>query len=405
MSKSKTVGRASRLIGSTFSAIKTRFRSHPVTATGDSRALTAEHTTTVIGTKDPAIKLATTAGEGTDTDTPTLLAVQTKTTETEGIQGPSSVTKVGKKKDGVKENASQGGSGAEITKDTDEKTLTALLPFPRKYVLVKVESEAHANAVLRDVVGGKVGFDTEFTERTPTREEKMIDQRLPKASALRKAAVLGWQIVELDSNDVFPVAWSNIGLRLIQIARDDTVWVLDMWKIRAVPVELVRILTAIDIQKTGAGLTKDIMVIWDDVRVEMKNLVDVGMMAKLLLSEKYPKMAYGNLALKTCVEDILGFELSKELTTSDWKAKELTDAQIEYAGLDAIACIRLYEVLIDALDRKGVEIGQDIPAAWYTFNSKSGEPTRTKLGWDGFEVTWRTSDCTWYGQGKFIGYP
>ncbi|KAJ6501284.1 hypothetical protein DFH09DRAFT_1375839, partial [Mycena vulgaris] len=48
----------------------------------------------------------------------------------------------------------------------------------------------------------------------------------------------------------------------------------------------------------------------------------------------------------------------------------------------------------DALDRKSVEIGQDIPAAWYTFNSKSGEPTRTKLGWDGSEVTWRTSDCT-----------
>ncbi|KAJ6538804.1 hypothetical protein DFH09DRAFT_1283188 [Mycena vulgaris] len=107
------------------------------------------------------------------------------------------------------------------------------------------------------------------------------------------------------------------------------------------------------------------MVIWDDVRIEMKNLVDIGMMGKLLLSEKYPKRAYGNLALKTCVEEILRFELSTELTTSDWKAKKLTDAQIEYA-----------------LDRKSVEIGQDIPAAWYTFNSKSGEPMRTKLGWD-----------------------
>ncbi|KAJ6579166.1 hypothetical protein DFH09DRAFT_1077460 [Mycena vulgaris] len=95
-----------------------------------------------------------------------------------------------------------------------------------------------------------------------------------------------------------------------------------------------------------------------------------------------------------CVEEILGFELSKELPTSDWKAKKLTDAQIEYAGLDGITCIRLYEVLMDTLDRKSVEIGQDIPAAWYMFNNKFkfGEPTRTKLGWDESEVTWRTSD-------------
>ncbi|KAJ6598400.1 hypothetical protein DFH09DRAFT_1071413 [Mycena vulgaris] len=108
----------------------------------------------------------------------------------------------------------------------------------------------------------------------------------------------------------------------------------------------------------GVGLTKDIMVIWDDV--------------------------HGNLALKTCVEEILGFELSKELPTSDWKAKKLTDAQIEYTGLDGITCIRLYEVLMDMLSRKSVEIGQDIPAAWYMFNNKFkfGEPTRIKLGWD-----------------------
>ncbi|KAJ6592300.1 hypothetical protein DFH09DRAFT_1073359 [Mycena vulgaris] len=101
------------------------------------------------------------------------------------------------------------------------------------------------------------------------------------------------------------------------------------------------------------------MVIWDDV--------------------------HGNLALKTCVEEILGFELSKELPSSDWKAKKLTDAQIRM----------LYEVLMDMLDRKGVEIGQDIPAAWYMFNNKFkfGEPTRTvNQTWMGSEVTWRTSD-------------
>ncbi|KAJ7466101.1 ribonuclease H-like domain-containing protein [Mycena latifolia] len=88
----------------------------------------------------------------------------------------------------------------------------------------------------------------------------------------------------------------------------------------------------------------------------MCNLVDVGMMARLLLAERYPKGSYGNLALKTCAQDVLGFELSKDLSVSDWAADKLEDEQLEYAGLDAIASLRLYEVLEDALMRRRIEI-------------------------------------------------
>jgi hypothetical protein len=134
--------------------------------------------------------------------------------------------------------------------------------------------------------------------------------------------MVGWQIVEFRTKSPFPVAWDNIGLRLIQIAHGKVVWVLDMWKIKgklnnneakqanaphiAFPVELLRIFHAVDIPKAGVGVTKDLTIIWDDLRTEMKTLVDVGMMAKLLLAEKYPKTSYGNLSLKTSVEEVLG---------------------------------------------------------------------------------------------------
>jgi hypothetical protein len=74
----------------------------------------------------------------------------------------------------------------------------------------------------------------------------------------------------------------------------------------AFPRELIRILGSADIPKVGVGIIRDILVIRDDLRFEMKNLVDAGMMAKLLLAEKYPKLAYGNLSLKTSVEERTG---------------------------------------------------------------------------------------------------
>ncbi|KAJ7461245.1 ribonuclease H-like domain-containing protein [Mycena latifolia] len=227
--------------------------------------------------------------------------------------------------------------------------------FRDKYAPVKIKTEQHANTILRDIRDGDVGFDTESTDRRPTREERSIVAGFGKGTAARRAALLGWQIVELSLFQIFPVAWDHIGLRLLQIARGNDMWVLDMWKIRgedsfevktkrtkngeAFPAELRRILLSPDIRKIGVGLSNDILVIWDDLRIDMRNLTDAGLMAKLVLAEKYSKTAYGNLSLKSSVEDVLGYELSKELSNSDWSAKDLTDDQIKYAGIDAIAAL------------------------------------------------------------------
>jgi ribonuclease D len=83
------------------------------------------------------------------------------------------------------------------------------------------------------------------------------------------------------------------------------------------------------VPKAGVGILKDISVVWDDMRMEMRNLADAGMMARLLLAEKYPKQAYSNLSLKTSVEEILGFSIEKDLAQSDWSAIQLTKEQIE----------------------------------------------------------------------------
>ncbi|KAJ7156486.1 ribonuclease H-like domain-containing protein [Mycena crocata] len=275
---------------------------------------------------------------------------------------------------------------AKYAKDTAPGGIESELPdFPSDFTVIYITTEHQANDALKYITDGTVGFDTEFTDRRPTREEKLIIDAIP-ASAIRKYALAGWQLVELSNHPTFPIAWDNIGLRLVQIYRDGDAW-------------------SSDIKKSGAGLIKDIAIIWDDIRMEMKNLVDAGMMARLYLAEKYPKVAYANLALQSCVEEILGYKFPKELASSNWAKDELSPEQITYAAQDAVACYRLHTLLEPLLAQKSIDVDTAIPSAWYTFNTRYGEPTRIKRGADGNEVIWKQSDCTWYGGGRFIGYP
>jgi hypothetical protein len=94
-----------------------------------------------------------------------------------------------------------------------------------------ITTEYQANHALCGITDGEIGFDTEFTERRPTREEHAILKNIPPGTN-KRLALLGWQIVVVTLYQILPVAWDNIGLRLIQIARGNVVWVLDMWKIR-----------------------------------------------------------------------------------------------------------------------------------------------------------------------------
>ncbi|KAJ7622778.1 ribonuclease H-like domain-containing protein [Mycena polygramma] len=281
----------------------------------------------------------------------------------------------------------------------------ALPAFTYTQTILYITTERQANEALRGIVSGRVRFDTEYTTRRPTVEEQHIIDAFPAGGALKKHAILGWQVVEMKMRSPFRVAWNNIGLRLVQIATDKEAFVLDMWKIRVFPFELEHILKSPDIKKVGVGAASDILVFWDDLRTEMKAIVDAGMMAKLLLAEQYPKLGYGPLSLKTSMADVLHMNVKKEQTESSWRADELTPEQKEYAAIDAIASLALYDTLEIELAVKSADLAIDIPSAWYTFNTKCGEPMRVKPAMDGTEVPWKTSDCTWYGGGRFIGYP
>ncbi|KAJ7502484.1 ribonuclease H-like domain-containing protein [Mycena galericulata] len=279
--------------------------------------------------------------------------------------------------------------------------------FALNSTLHYLDTRRSVNRALHGITDGVVGFDTEFVARKLTPEDDFIDSVLAKVGGGRRSVVAVLQAKELQRSR-FGVAWNNIGLCVVQLARGDDVWVINLTKIKAYPAELRRILESPSIIKTGVGLLNDVQVVWTDLGSDMRNLVDVGLMARLLLAEKYPDTGYSNLSMAVSVQEVLGMDIDKDPRKSDWKGGDdnvLTGDQIRYAAIDAVASLRLYEALVPALDEKSVRLNLDIPQGWYTFNSAYGEPTRTQLTHQGQVALWSTREtCTWFFGGKFQGY-
>ncbi|KAJ6507243.1 ribonuclease H-like domain-containing protein [Mycena vitilis] len=252
---------------------------------------------------------------------------------------------------------------------------SSLPMFPQDFTVHYLTTECSVNRALLSIEDGVVGFDTEYVPRKDTPEEAVINEAIGLVGGNRKSAILGWQVLEKWGCDPFPYAWDTMGLSLVQIARGSDVWVIDVRRMKAVPGELLRVLTSTSIAKVGVGVVNDIPVVWNDLRMDLNNLIDAGLMARLLLVDKYVAGAYQNLSLVVSAQEVLGYTVDKGEQVSDWTA-QLTDAQIRYAATDAMVSLRLYERLVPELEVRSVLIGRDIPSAWYRFNSRMGEPTR-----------------------------
>ncbi|KAJ7114760.1 ribonuclease H-like domain-containing protein [Mycena epipterygia] len=276
-------------------------------------------------------------------------------------------------------------------------------PYPMTDIIHHLTTEDSVNAALEYIKDGVVGFDTEFMERSPSREERIIDDLCKRYGWNKKPMLIAWQVVDQQMNGGFSINWDAIALCLIQIARDDTVWVIHLSAIRAFPRELERIIKSADIIKVGVGFSQDVYHLWHDLRTNMLNMVDVGLMAKLCMAEKYALMPFGNLSLQNSAADILGYYISKDEQKSNWKGV-LTVDQIKYAAIDASACIRLYNALGPALEKLEVTHQVRIPPNWYSMNGRYGDLMRKYPTVWGEELAWSVKDCYWYYANKFQGY-
>ncbi|KAJ7178822.1 ribonuclease H-like domain-containing protein [Mycena crocata] len=276
--------------------------------------------------------------------------------------------------------------------------------FPVDFTVHYLTTEDAVDSALEWIVDGVLGFDTEFVRREFPPDERFVGDMVAECigNSNRKGAILGLQIMERKMGTV-PYIWNEMGLCTIQLARDATVWVINLRGLKAYPQELERVLTSDTIMKVGVGLVSDIPVIWNDLRSELASLVDCGLMTRLLLAEKYASGGFQNLSMDVCAAEVLRCRVDKSLQVSDWTV-ELSDAQIRYAATDAMVAWRLYDALVGLLEGKCRELDRDIPIGWYAFDSRMGEPVRLKRTIRGDRVPWSTKDCPWFFKDRFQGY-
>ncbi|KAF2321815.1 hypothetical protein GH714_002929 [Hevea brasiliensis] len=116
-----------------------------------------------------------------------------------------------------------------------------------------------------------------------------------------------------------------------------------------IPPSLIQFLGNKKFKFVGKGVWNDACKLFEDYELLVAHTKDVGYLA----AKKYHDRDYRKLGLKALVLDLLQKVIPKprEITMSEWNAKELTIEQIEYACLDAFVSLEL-GIFLNNLDKK-----------------------------------------------------
>ncbi|KAJ6497122.1 ribonuclease H-like domain-containing protein [Mycena vitilis] len=258
---------------------------------------------------------------------------------------------------------------------------SALPAYAKTSEFIFLQDLPAAEAALKEVVTGPIGFDTEFSDPVLRWDEN--GQLLPPTSV-----------------------WDTYRLGVVQVAVPGKVFIVAVKKMKAVPDHLKRILKAEEIAKAGVGLNMDGKILYEAIgeNIVIRNFVDVGLITKFGNIEGYINENQTPLGLETCVADVLHQKLDKSQSSVYRWDGEINDAQKLYAGLDAQASLEVYLAAKPRLVAKALQIGKDIRQDWYTFDCRGGVPTRLVMSRRGHYLPWAPKFCPWYQSGHFHGY-
>ncbi|KAJ7815398.1 hypothetical protein B0H13DRAFT_1924201 [Mycena leptocephala] len=246
------------------------------------------------------------------------------------------------------------------------------IPYPDDHVVHYLTTEEEVNKALAHIREGAIGFDTEHVSRKPTEEESFIEEIFNNVPGNKRSGTIVWQAIQKKYGMGFQIEWDNIGLCIVQIARGNDVWLLNMNRIKG---NVKHFLKNCDescwppkYRRLGHEQCRRLR----------------GLMAKLLFAEKYKETLFTNLSLQQSAEDILNLTIAKEMQKTNWKGDDNGDITDE--------------------QKKSTRVNCKIPSAWYTFNARYGFPMKTrKIYWDR-DAPWSITDCTWFYGGKFQGH-
>jgi len=238
-----------------------------------------------------------------------------------------------------------------------------------------------------------VGIDCEWRPENYYSKAAESNNLLRPWLRVRKSLSRFWSKLQLRSRPVSPpkskTAASSVAspVQLLQISSRRSVWVLDLQALCRRPHSfassattatttatalteneqllnsmLASVLHAENVIKVGMGPAQDLKRLgwsypWLSATLSHRAVLDVQTLAK----RANPGVAARDLEglNKLCVRE-LGEGVDKSLQCSDWAQRPLSLPQLAYAGLDAVALIRLFDVLLSkAVDVLGSD---EVPA-------------------------------------------
>jgi ribonuclease D len=146
---------------------------------------------------------------------------------------------------------------------------------------------------------------------------------------LSKCSLIG---IDTETKPTFKKGQLN-PVALLQMATDKKVYVIRLLK-TSLTDQLASIFSSTKIIKVGIAVRDDLKDLKKMYPFEEKNIVDLNILA--------PELGFESIGAKKLSALVLGIRISKKQQVSNWEAKELTTAQIDYAATDAWICREIY---------------------------------------------------------------
>jgi ribonuclease D len=126
-------------------------------------------------------------------------------------------------------------------------------------------------------------------------------------------------------------------IALIQIASNDVCYLFRLNRLGGFPPPLVDFINDSGVMKIGLSLQDDFHAMRKRAAVDPANFID--------LQKVTPSYGITDASLQKIYAILFRKKISKKSRLSNWDADTLTDAQRQYAALDAWACLHIYQRL------------------------------------------------------------
>ncbi|XP_029130621.1 Werner Syndrome-like exonuclease isoform X2 [Cajanus cajan] len=184
-----------------------------------------------------------------------------------------------------------------------------------------------------------VSCDGIMIETTITHEASIVEEWIKFVSSTYTGNP---KVVGLDTE--WTRAQNKMKVAILQLCVENKCLIVQLFLMNNnIPQSLKSFFVDSDFKFVGVGVINDLNMLKSDYGLESNKGIDISHLAKQIWPDRISSMG-----LKYLAKELVGLDMkkSKEVCTSEWKTKDLTRDQIEYASIDAYASFKIGKMIL-----------------------------------------------------------